>query len=224
MIILNMYLDEFILDKLYRIVIKVREYMEYLEAIKSLILGMVSNAAYDQLKGHKSDELNSSQQKLQEAEAETPHLVSFPVQSLYAYYGEHSNDWFLPLVNHIHEPNVYIFLETEASTFYNLGLVVLEDNRTNDWYPFYKSVALQGSGGGWKNTERLYKTIQDIQNSGKKISVSLRVANNSDTKLLEAGQLYWSEYKQKTIPALICKDETISKLQARFFKDIVQIG
>ncbi|WP_172380761.1 hypothetical protein [Vibrio sp. Vb339] len=199
--------------------------MEYLEIVRSFLVGILSNATYDKMKvsspidGVESVEKVDSEHERADIEA----TKSFPIRSLYAYYGEHSNDWFLPLANLVQEPNVFIFLEAEASTHYNLGAVILEDNRTGDWYPFYKSVALQGSGGGWRNTERLYNSILKLQDNGKPVALSLRVARNSDTAKLEKGEIYWDEYKQRTIPALICQDEFLSKLQSRFFEDLVQL-
>jgi len=198
--------------------------VEYLEALKSLLLGVLSNAAYDKLKGKTDNHQVLSKDGEEESSPnDKDEIKSFPVKSLDAYYGESSNDWFLPLANYIHEPNVYIFIETEPSTFYNLGAVILEDNRTGDWYPFYKSVSFQGTGGGWQNTERLYNSIIKLQESGKKVAVSLRVANNLDTENLKTGVLYWNEFKQRTIPALICEDEFLNKLQKRFFQDLVKI-
>lgn len=203
--------------------------MEYLELLKNFLVGVLSNVAYDQIRSDHTEKQphqdieNNEIKNEQKDKIDIQTSTSFPVKSLYAYYSDHPNDWFLPLIKIIHEPNVYIFLEVEPSTFYNLGAVILEDNRTKDWFPFYKEIALQGSGGGWDNTERLYNQIQQIEEKGKKVAISLRIANNQDTLSLQEGRISWADYKNKTVPALICRDEVLGKLQERFYHEVVKI-
>lgn len=191
------------------------------DAVISFLVNLASSYTYDELKGEapKREEKNIFEADKEEAEKNP--VVSFPVNSLYAYFGKHPNDKFIPLVKSMVEPNIYIFIETEPSTFYNLGAVIIEENRTNDWFGFYKGVAFQGSGGGWKNTQRLYATIKELGDLDKNIAMSLRVAKNQDMELLKQGRLYWSEFKNRTVPAMVCKDELLNSLQQRFMDEVV---
>lgn len=191
------------------------------EAIISFLVNLGSSYTYDNLKGEppKSEGEKSEESVLTSEEVDP--VVSFPVNSLYAYYGKHPNDKFIPLVNSMVEPNVYIFIETEPTTFYNLGAVIIEENRTGDWYAFYKEVAFQGSGGGWQNMQRLYATIKELDSLNKNLAMSLRVARNSDMEVLKEGRIYWSEFKDRTVPAMVCKDEFLNSLQQRFIDEVI---
>ena len=142
---------------------------------------------------------------------------TFPVNILETQFALSNNDLFVALFDQLQEPNIYIFIETEASTFYNLGVVVLEDNRTKDWYIFGRPVAFQGTGGGWGNTKSLYYIIKRKDNA----VLSIRIAKNKDIEKLQKGLIGWAEFKEFTIPALACQDEFLKQFQKRFQEEII---
>lgn len=118
-------------------------------------------------------------------------------------------------------PNVFLFIESERTTFYNLVTVVVEDSRTGDWYPFEQLVAFEGSGGGWKTTEQLLYDLKTARSDGADVSISVRVAYSSDLKGLIAGTTTWLSLKERSIPAFIAADTHYRSLQDRFAKAVL---
>jgi len=146
---------------------------------------------------------------------------TFSVNILHTDFSNRDNDLFVSLLEKIKEPNVYIFIETEASTFYNLGVVIVEDNRTKDWYLFGRSVAFQGTGGGWGNTKSFYRIVKEREDKDNSIVVSIRIATNENIDKLKNGNILWSEFKDYSIPAMTCKHELLKQFQERFENEIV---
>lgn len=147
---------------------------------------------------------------------------TFPVNILHTDFSSSDNDLFVSLLEKTKEPNIYIFIETEASTFYNLGVVIVEDNRTKDWYLFGRPVAFQGTGGGWGNTKSFYRIVKEREDKDNSIVVSIRIATNENIDKLKNGYILWSEFKDYSIPAMTCKNEFLKQFQERFENEIVE--
>ena len=146
---------------------------------------------------------------------------TFPINVLYTSFYDSNDDLFVSLLDKIKEPNVYVFIETEASTFYNLGVVIVEDNRTKDWYLFDRPIAFQGTGGGWGNTKSFYHIVKKREDKDNSIVISIRIATNDNIEKLKNGYILWSDFKNYSIPAVTCKNEFLKQFQDRFEKEIV---
>jgi hypothetical protein len=193
------------------------------EIILNIFSGISANFATDKIKDTIKQGIDVKEE-IESEKQEVKNIVkqkTFPVNMLYTSFSNSNDDLFVSLLDKIFEPNIYVFIETEASTFYNLGIVVIEDNRTKDWYLFGHSVAFQGTGGGWGNTKSFYNIIKQHDNKDTPISLSIRIATNENIDKLTDGNMLWSEFKDYSIPAMICKDEFLKQFQERFEKEIV---
>jgi hypothetical protein len=138
-------------------------------------------------------------------------------RSSWAKFGE----LFRNLVSAIGKTNIFLFIESEPSTYYNLVTVIVEDTRTGDWYPFEQNVVFEGSGSGWHTAQQLGWEIQKAQEQGADVRVSIRVAYNNDLADLMSGVSTWSDVKNRSIPALISAESHYWVLQERFTKEVL---
>ena len=123
------------------------------------------------------------------------------------------------LLSGISEANIYLFIESKASTFYNLVFCVIEDNRTNDWYPFSLPLAFQGGGGGWGNTKEYFYEIKEAKDAGHDHRVSLRVVSNENLDKFNEGELTWNEMKSLSVSALIAEGDIYQEIKDRYEKE-----
>ncbi|KIH77305.1 hypothetical protein SAMN05660860_02091 [Geoalkalibacter ferrihydriticus] len=125
------------------------------------------------------------------------------------------------LLKSIESVNIFLFIEAQPSTFYNLVSIVIEDNRTGDWFPFGQKISFQGNHGGWAMTENFYNCLKKATEDHKDIKMSIRVAKNEDLKGLLEGVITWANFKDKSIPAFITEDMHYKQLRDRFINELV---
>jgi hypothetical protein len=135
----------------------------------------------------------------------------------WANFGEQ----FRNLVSVIGKANIFLFIESEPSTYYNLVTVIVEDIRTGDWYPFEQSVTFEGSGSGWHTAKQLGWEIQETKNKGADVRVSIRVAYNNDLADLMSGDSTWTDVKNRSVPALISAEPHFREIQDRFTTEVL---
>ena len=197
----------------------------FIEASFNFLNSILANFATDAIKNTVNQNNKENKNSSIQDDNTKKNLVTqktFPVNILHTNFSNNKDDLFVSLLEKIKEPNIYIFIETEASTFYNLGVVVLEDNRTKDWYLFGRSVAFQGTGGGWGNTKSFYRIVQEREKKDSSVIVSIRIATNDNIDKLKNGYILWSEFKDYSIPAMTCKNEFLKQFQERFENEIIK--
>lgn len=148
------------------------------------------------------------------------HRASSPIlfEPISDWFGAGQQGRLGSLLKALQQSNVYFLIERTPSTAWNLVTAVVEDARTGDWYPFARDLALQGSGGGFGNTERFAQDVQAARAAGADIRVSIRVAETADLHLLRNGEAAWPEVKERSIPALIAADPKFNELRERLIK------
>lgn len=143
------------------------------------------------------------------------------VKSIRPGFGDGLDGEFTNLLLSINQSVVYLFIESKPTTHYNLVTVIVEDIRTNDWYPFTRPLSLQGKGGGWGNTRRFFSDFQLANEKGADAELSIRVVKDKDLKSLISGDITFQMLKERSIPAVISKDPHFRKLRKRFEKELL---
>jgi hypothetical protein len=106
----------------------------------------------------------------------------------------------------IDNPLVYILIERNPSTAYNLPCVVIESRATEEWFVMSKgNMAFQGSGGGLSYAKGFISKLKE-----KNADIGIWVYNNSLVDDLANGYVLWPEIKGKGIPlrSFIADDDT----------------
>ncbi|GFD87002.1 hypothetical protein KUL150_30610 [Alteromonas sp. KUL150] len=94
------------------------------------------------------------------------------------------------------EPLVSILIEREPSTAYNLPCVVIESEKTREWFVMAKgNIALQGAGGGLSFAKDFVSKLQE-----KGAHIGIWVYDNELVDALDAGLVLWPEIKNQGIP------------------------
>lgn len=94
------------------------------------------------------------------------------------------------------DPIVYIIVEKEPSTAWNLPCVVLESKQTGEWYVFARErLALQGTGTGFRQAKELIKRLREARVSTTAWAVSKSILDE-----FEEGILLWDKLRDDLVP------------------------
>lgn len=197
-----------------------------IDILLGYITGILANITTDKI-NKSTEKVNNGKVLTSQLENREIHLQeneipkTFAINSLSTSFINSDTDMFVSLLKSIYNPNIYVFIEASPSTYYNLGIVVIEDNRTKDWYLFDRPVAFQGSGGGWSNTKSFYNIIKEQDDNTSRIALSIRISTNENITKLKNGYLLWSEFKDYSIPAMMTNDSFLKQFQNRFNEELV---
>lgn len=110
------------------------------------------------------------------------------------------------ILQYVDVPIVHLLVEDSPSTHYNLPGYVLESKSTGEWFVFSRGrLALQGSGGGYKNAEGVFSLL-----AAKKTTIGAWVVDKKLLDSFENGQTLWPEVKQQAVPLLVFLSEEYS--------------
>ncbi|MBM7624794.1 hypothetical protein [Sporohalobacter salinus] len=129
---------------------------------------------------------------------------------------------FTKLLFSFDESVVYLFLRKDYSSHYRTVNVVIEDIKTNDYYPFSKQLSFNKPGGGWNNAKRIHDRVQEAKEKDLDVHISVRVIDNDVLSLFLKGNLSWNKLKENSIPAHIVKDEQVKSRYEEFKKEILE--
>lgn len=193
--------------------------MDITDFLLSACASILGNKLTPKDKAPKPEQTSSDKAALPDKSAPQKKLAIRPLvdRESWAKFGE----LFRNLVSVIGKTNIFLFIESEPSTYYNLVTVIVEDARTGDWYPFEQNVAFEGSGSGWHTAQQLGWEIQEVKKQGADVRVSIRVAYNNDLADLMSGDSTWTDVKNRSVPALISADPHYWALQERFTKEVL---
>jgi len=104
---------------------------------------------------------------------------------------------FEKVLSQCEHPNVYLMVELEPSTSWNLVTPVIET--TEGLYVFSKDCALQGSGGGLFRTQEAIRIINKRRKQNHSIKLTAKVCPNYLLEKLRGDISAWPELKANSI-------------------------
>lgn len=87
------------------------------------------------------------------------------------------------------ETIVYLIVEKNPSTSWNLIMPVVYNTQTDHWTVFTRNCSLQGCGGGLNNTTSIFHNVRKAKRLGYKVAISARVCDNDKMKKLRTRQI-----------------------------------
>lgn len=98
------------------------------------------------------------------------------------------------------EAIVYLIVEKNPSTSWNLIMPVVYNTQTNHWTVFTRNCSLQGCGGGLNNTTSILYNVRKAKRSGYNVGISARVCDNDKMKKLRTMQIGIKDLLDSSFP------------------------
>ncbi|HAS6309240.1 TPA: hypothetical protein I7213_21335 [Vibrio vulnificus] len=110
----------------------------------------------------------------------------------------HIKNGFKDILLYVEKPVVHAIVEDSPTTHYHIITLVIECQKTGEWFVSQKGeMAFEGGGGGIRVAQNVIELCAE-----RRVKVTPWVLDVEKAELLSSGRLLWHDVKQELIPLL----------------------